>query len=160
MEPFVIQMCQKEGHFSFYENRKTIWENFESKNLSTVCQKLTDVYKELYEKWNKKTDRSLRFRLDWNIALRELSDKYCEAEESVDVRIIMNTVAKYVLKFLQRETDPIVVNDLGQHNILPPQSDAGISVLAGGVLGKMFKMKQKQKQISIRTEGYVPFDSC
>ena len=21
-------MCQKEGHFSFYENRKTIWENY------------------------------------------------------------------------------------------------------------------------------------
>ena len=113
-----------------------------------MCRKLRELYSSLNDKWKGKAESSLNFRIEWFNCVRELSNKYCMDKEDMNLRIVISTVSKYGLKYLQNEpcrSNSLQRNDTEQEEVLVPQLEAGIKVLSGGVLGKMFKLYKRKR---------------
>ena len=102
MENFFIKMRAAEGHIEFYKERQVLWNTLKQNGISELCSDLKTTYDDLLKKWHKKADSNLNFRIDWFKNVRQLSDKFCVNIDNLDTRIIISTVAKYSLKYIQQ----------------------------------------------------------
>ena len=145
MEQFVKEKSESEGHFQYYPERNSRWNEFVKDDLKLLCDKLKVVHTELFSKWQKKKEASLNFRIDWTQRVKVICDEFCVAREDIHLRIIITTVAKYALKYIQ-EKDSLAKPTSNNSMRLPAQSESGIKMLSGGILGKMFKLYKKDRK--------------
>lgn len=149
MEEYVRKMSESEGHFDFYESRKHAWNDFIRNSLRSLCTKLESEYGKLHGKWKNKADGSLRFRIEWMQLVRDIGKGFSSGDDKLDVQVIVSTVAKYALKYLQKDQQ-VSAPTRGKGSdasILIPHREAGLKVLSGGILGKMFKLYKRKRSI-------------
>lgn len=148
MESYIKEHSEQEGHFTFYPDRLYVWDDFIENDLKEICNSFRSSFQMMHTKWLKKADGSLHFRIEWLEMVTAIADTYCSSEDNIHLRVIISTVAKYALKFLQKESSdmshlPPVAADIPRK--LPQQSITGIKILSGGILGKMFKLYKRHR---------------
>ena len=164
---FVIKKCEEESHFNFFKRREFLWKSVkESDDLPSVVNFLTANFDRIKRKWNGKEDAFIQLQLDWHELLGsgDLFEKFCVVTfphvlqtDQLHCQIIISAIGKYTFNFLCRDqhqnkestnkprkkqrtvTKPGPVQP-------PAQPDSGLQVLAGGVLGTMFKLYKKNRK--------------
>jgi hypothetical protein len=159
MEKHVVNMTEFEGHLLLYHDRNMIWNELKQNGiLIQVCHDLKEDFERLQRQWNTKKDGALFFQIEWQkcVIFRARDMQYFEGFSQKMEKFayhrdcIMQSIGKHSFSYLQNAS---------KTKLRPPtttkkhknQSDSGIRVLAGGVLGQMFRLyKKHRKQYSVQ----------
>ena len=87
----------KEGHIDFFPERKVRFEDFKTKRLKTICKDLKSYYEEILEECKRKANKNVIVCIKWTEHVKEISIK-----EDLDNRVIISSVARWLLKSLQQ----------------------------------------------------------
>ena len=81
----------------YYESRRAFWCIFKEKHLEEYCRIFRELYSELKDKWRRKADSDINFRIDWYKIVMELGEHF--SGENIEKRLVTTTMAKYGLNF-------------------------------------------------------------
>ena len=147
-------MIELERSMSFYESRSILWTFFKSNKLKEMCTILLDIYKSLLSKWKvRKGDGMIQMQIEWTDEVVKLCLAYDVSDfgeianikdKDFHLNAIIHTVGKYVCSFLKRNNVSTLPTSTGK-TYHKKQSDSGLQVLAGGILGEMFKLFNRRK---------------
>ena len=76
MEQYIVDMCAQEGHLDYYESRRALWGIFKEEHLEENCRIFRELYSELKDKWRRKADSDINFRIDWYKRVMELGEHF------------------------------------------------------------------------------------
>ena len=153
MEDYIIQRAEAEGHFAFFKPRQVLWEFVKEQRISDLCKDIKIQFYSVQGESKSKVD-DVSFQIQWTKYLSDMADcdmtEFCLKHNIQDwklhVRAIFRTVAKYTIKYVDQErinkgksTPTKRTSSKKAPARVSNQPDAGIQVLAGGVIGQMFR---------------------
>jgi len=146
MEDYVIEKSESEGHFNFFDERRTIWTALkESGQFKQFLSKLEKQLEKIRNNVKKRADKEMYVQIEWTQFLTKQAQILCADKEHQCIHYccITQTVGKYL--YIYKTTDTQKPNAKNSSLTVSHQSDAGLLMLASGCLGKMFKLYRKNR---------------
>ena len=148
----VRENSEREGHFSHFANRLVLWDHIKKTNqLIQLIPEFVSNFELIHDKWTGKPDGEIKLYMEWTQILNSLIPRdwlsIIDPQES-DSQVIMQTIGKHAFNFLTRlvmEQGPSTSSIKEPVQSALPQPTAGLHIIAGGVLGSMFRQLKKDR---------------
>lgn len=150
LKEYISDKIESQGFY--FTEREVIWNNNLKPKLGSICSSLQDKYVQLFHARNMKRGKAsdnLIFQIDWCNFLTEYSKSLCTEEsterERFHTNIILHSIGWHACVFLRKK--PSQQQSVAQSKSRPRKHHAAmIGVLAGGVVGKMFRLLKKDTE--------------
>ena len=170
MESYVVENSEAEGHLSFYAERSAIWKVLKRDALPSIIESMGTSFHQLFLQCHSGVDAYLHLQKCWVVymakfSLQEANEKQLKiilekagvASDTVHISPIIQTVGKHVFDFCHKQHQPCVSQPHHQPDTSPSprikrqndltqsETEIGVHVLSGGVMGQMFRLFKKNR---------------
>ena len=156
---YVLSSVEKEGHISFFQQRKPLWgllKDNDNNYMDNLLTEMASVYKSFSNITHHKADSDIHLTVSWRKHIREIAQRPMFQELSIscdvsghDLLTILQTIGKYALIW-QRKTETTkaatTTADGTKQTTIVVQTDSGLLVLASGCIGGMFRLYKKNRE--------------